>query len=88
MKSYALHLLSALALLAALAASTGCTHTTYTDPSGAKFSRTSFLNSQSAAKVEYKSADKTLTIDGYTSDQAQIAGAVVGAAVRAAVIAK
>ena len=63
----------------------GCTSTSYSDPSGAKFSRISLLNNQSVGEVTVKAGDKELTLKGYSSDQAQIAGAVVSAAVKAAV---
>jgi hypothetical protein len=82
MKSAALFLAVSAALL------TGCTSTSYTDPSGAKFSRISVLNSQSIGKVDIKAGDKTLTIEGYSSEQAQIASAVVSAAVRSAIVTK
>lgn len=79
----------ALALAAVAAALlTGCTSTSYTDPSGAKFSRISLLNSQSVGKVEMKAGDKTLSLEGYSSEQAQVASAVVTAAVRSAIVAK
>lgn len=67
--------------LAALAcvAFSGCTTTTYTDPNGAKFSRTSFLNRQNIGKVEMKAGDKTLSIEGYSNDQTEVAAAVAGA---------
>jgi hypothetical protein len=80
MKTIPAHL--SLVLVALLS---GCTHTTYTDPSGAKFSRTSFLNSQSVGRVEMRAGDKLLTMEGYASEQSQAAAAVVTAAVRAAV---
>lgn len=62
---------------------TGCTTTTYTDSTGAKFSRTSFLNRQSIGKVELKAADKSLTIEGYSNEQTEIAAAVAGSVAKA-----
>lgn len=60
----------------------GCTTTTYIDPSGARFSRTSFLNRQSAGRVEVRAGDKTLVIEGYTNEQTETAAAVAGAVTR------
>lgn len=79
------HLVPVLCVLSLFAV--GCTSTSYTDPSGAKFSRISVLNSQSVGKVEMKADEKSksLTLEGYTSEQAQIASSVVSAAVKAAV---
>lgn len=57
----------------------GCTTTSYTDPSGAQFSRTSFLNKQSIGKVDVKAGDKTLHIEGYSNEQTEVAVAVAGA---------
>lgn len=70
-------------LIAALVALSGCTSTTYTDPSGAKFSRTSVLNRQSIGKVEMKAGDKSLTIEGYSNEQTEIAAAVAGSVAKA-----
>lgn len=75
MKRSPLCLLSAVAGLVLA----GCTSTTYTDPSGAKFSRTSFLTKQSASKVEYSDGTKKLTLDGYSNEQTETAAAVAGA---------
>lgn len=72
-----------IALAAIAALFSACTSTTYTDPSGAKFSRVSFLNTQQAQKVEVHAGDKSLVIDGYTNQQAEVAGAVAGAVAKA-----
>ena len=69
--------------LCALAALTGCTSTSYTDPSGASFKRTSFFNRQNVGKVEVKSGDKVLVIEGYQSEQAETAAAVASSVVKA-----
>lgn len=61
----------------------GCTSTSYTDPSGAKFSRVSFLNNQSVGRVEVQAGDKKLTLESYNSQQTEFAAAVVGAAIKA-----
>ena len=77
-----------LVLLAALSCvafgEAGCTLTTYTDPSGAKFSRLSVLNSQAVGKVEMRAGDKLLTLEGYNSNQTEMAAAVVSSAIRSA----
>ncbi len=64
---------------------TGCTVTTYSDPSGAKFTRASLGTTQSigAIRVEAAGDKKVLTVEGYTNEQAQVAGAVVEAAIKA-----
>lgn len=72
-------------LLAASLVSSGCTSTSYTDPSGAKFSRISLLNSQAAQELTVKAGDKELTLKGYTSEQAAVASSVVSAAIKAAI---
>lgn len=64
---------------------TGCTSTSYTDPTGAKFSRISFLNSQSVGEVSYSDSMKKLSIKGYQSEQTQVVDAAVTAAVKAAI---
>ncbi len=69
----------ALVLLALLPLFSGCTSTSYTDPSGAKFSRVSFLNRASVGKVVVKAGDKTLQIEGYSNVQTETAAAVAGA---------
>lgn len=75
-------------ILAALAlACVGCTSTSYTDPSGAKFSRVSFMNRQSIGKVEVKAGDKTLSIEGYSNEQTEIAAAVANAVAKALTVA-
>ena len=71
-----------LAAVAALALA-GCTSTTYTDPSGAKFSRMSVLTKQSIGKVELKAGDKSLNLEGYSNEQTETAAAVAGAVAKA-----
>lgn len=65
----------------------GCTHTSYVDPkTGGKFSRTSIGTTQSIGAIRVTTgADgvRSLTVEGYTNEQAQIAGAVVEAAIKA-----
>lgn len=76
-----------LLLLAACAlGASACTHTAYVDPTtGAKFTRTSIGTTQSigAIRVEADGAKRSLHVEGYTNEQAQIAGAVVEAAIKA-----
>lgn len=74
-----------LVLAAVAALSAGCTSTTYTDPSGAKFSRVSFLTTQQAQKVEVHAGDKTLTLEGYSNQQTEVAAAVASAVAKALV---
>lgn len=83
MKTKLLPLLAATAALALAGCLTGCTSTTFVDPQGAKFSRISFLNRQSIGKVEVKAGEKTLTIEGYSNEQTEIAAAVAGSVARA-----
>lgn len=59
----------------------GCVYTSYTDLSGRKLTRVSVFGNQSIGKIDLTKG----TMEGYTSEQAQIAGAVVEAAVKAAV---
>lgn len=70
------------ALLLALAL-TGCTTTSFVDPNGAKFSRTSFLNRQSVGKVEAVVGDKRFVMTGYSSEQTEVAAAVAAAVAEA-----
>ena len=87
MKPFAFRLSPFAFAAALLAAATGCTHTAYVDPkTGAKFSRTSVGTTQSIGAIRVTSgADgvRSLTVEGYTNEQAQIAGAVVEAAIKA-----
>lgn len=69
-------------ILAALAAS-GCTSTTYTDANGAKFSRIVVGTTQTIGKIDMKAGDRSLTVEGYSTQAAELAGAVVAAAVKA-----
>jgi hypothetical protein len=62
--------------------STGCTTTKYRE-GDTEFSRTSFLNRQSIGKVEMKAGEKSLTIEGYSNEQTEIAAAVAGSVAKA-----
>lgn len=73
-----------LALVIIAAALSGCTVTKYTDPSGATFSRSSFLTTQNVGKVVVEAGDKTLTLEAYSNQQTEVAAAIVSAAVSAA----
>jgi len=77
--------LTALAISLALA---GCTSTTYTDPTGAKFSRTTLLTNQQFGDVSMKAGDKTLTIGSYSNSHAEATGALIGAALKSATATK
>lgn len=69
-----------LATLLALAFA-GCTTTTIQLKDGSKFSRTSFLNSQSIGKVDVKLGDgQSVNIQGYNSEQTAAAVAALNAA--------
>jgi hypothetical protein len=72
--------LRVLVLIAALSA-TGCVYTSYTDKEGRKLTRISLFGNQAIGKVNLT----TGTIEDYDSEQTKIAGAVVEAAVRAAI---
>lgn len=80
MKTKALLLL---AVVLAAASLTGCTSTVYTDPTGATFKRSSFLNKQNIGKVEMKAGEKVLVIEGYSNEQTEIAAAVAGSVAKA-----
>jgi hypothetical protein len=82
MKTKALMIIAAILAAAAFA---GCTSTTYSDPSGATFKRSSFLNRQNIGKVEMKAGDKVLVIEGYSNEQTEIAAAVAGSVAKALV---
>ncbi len=69
--------------LCALVGLTGCTVTKYTDPSGASFSSTSFLNRRNIDKVEVKAGDKSLLVEGYANEQAELAAAVASSVAKA-----
>lgn len=71
---------SAIALILAASLS-GCVYTKYTDTAGRSLTRISVFGNQSVGKVDLSKG----TIEGYQSEQAEIAQAVVNAAVRAAV---
>lgn len=71
-----------LVLVSALLA--GCTHTSYQDTAGNKFSRTSFGTTQNIGKIQATAGDKSLVVEGYSNEAAQVASAVVSAAVSAA----
>lgn len=78
-----------LLLVAAVAAllSAGCTSTTYRE-GGAEFSRVSFFTKQNIGKVEMKAGDKSLSIEGYSNEQTEIAAAVAGSVAKALTPAK
>ncbi len=76
-------ILSAALLASALVLATGCTSTTYKDPSGAEFSRVSFITRQTAGKVEVKAGDKSLVIEGYSNEQTEVAAAVASSVAKA-----
>jgi hypothetical protein len=74
-----------LALAAAVLAGccAGCTTTTYRDPSGATFTRTSFLTKQAVGRVDVAAGDKKLTLEGYATEQTETAAAVAAAVTKA-----
>jgi hypothetical protein len=59
----------------------GCVYTSYTGKDGVSMKRLSVFGDQSAAKVDLTNG----TIEGYKSEQAQIAGAVAGEVAKALV---
>ena len=65
----------------ALAVLPGCVYTKYTGENNVSMTRISLFGNQSVGSVDLKLGKVT----GYQSEQAQIAGAVVEAAVRGAV---
>lgn len=71
-------------LIALLLASalTGCVHTEYKSADGSTFSRTAFLSPTSVGEV--KIGDKQATMTGYKSETAQVVGAAIDAALKAA----
>lgn len=78
MKSRFAFALLAVALLA------GCTITRYSHPQGGAFTRISLGTSQNIGPIDVTTTDGTkVRVDGYASDQAQVAGAVVTAALKA-----
>lgn len=74
----------ALVSIVCLLVAPGCTHTTYTDPSGAQFSRTTVFSSQQLGDVKVTAGDKTLSIGTLNTTQAEATGALLGAALKAA----
>lgn len=80
-----IRLISCALLLAAL---TACTSTVYEGPNGEKFTRTSFLTKANVGKVELKAGEKSLTIEGYSNEQTEIAAAVAGSVAKALAPAK
>jgi hypothetical protein len=64
-----------------LACLNGCVYTSYTGKDGVSLKRISLFGDQSAARVDLS----TGTIEGYKSEQAQIAGAVAGEVAKALV---
>lgn len=73
-----------LVILATSALLVGCTSTTYQDTAGNKLSRVSFGTTQNIGKLSVKAGDKELLLEGYSNEQAQVASAVVSAAITAA----
>jgi hypothetical protein len=71
--------MKAIVALIAAALLSGCVYTKWAGPSNDKLTRISVFGDQSAAKVDLKNG----TIEGYQSEQAQIAGAVAGEVARA-----
>lgn len=70
----------ALALLAS-----GCTLTRFHHPETGTFTRVSFGTTQTIGPITVTTKEgTTVKVDGYSSEQAQLAGAAVEAAVRAA----
>lgn len=69
--------------LIALVSLSGCTIIKYQDPSGATFHSTSFLNRRNIDKVEAKAGEKSLVIQGYANDQAELAAAVASSVAKA-----
>lgn len=67
-------------LLAIIAACPGCVYTKY-QQHGVTLTRISLFGNQTVGKVDLQKG----TMEGYESEQAQVAGAVVEAAVKAAV---
>lgn len=67
--------------LAALPLLSGCVYTNYTDLSGRKLERISLFGNQSIGKIDLNKG----TMEGYSSEQAEIAGAVAGAVAKALV---
>ncbi|TXH13964.1 MAG: hypothetical protein E6R03_10335 [Hyphomicrobiaceae bacterium] len=65
-------------LAAILAVSPGCVYTKY-EQHGVKLTRISFFGNQTVGKVDLSKG----IMEGYASEQAEIAGAVVEAALRA-----
>lgn len=57
----------------------GCVYTKWTGPNKETLTRISLFGDQSAAKVDLQNG----TIEGYKSEQAQIAGAVAGEVAKA-----
>lgn len=67
-------------IVALVAACPGCVYTKY-EQHGVKLTRISVFGNQSVGRIDLAKG----TMSGYESEQSQIAGAVVEAAVRAAV---
>lgn len=72
--------MKAILILAACALSSGCVYTSY-QSGDKKLTRISLFGNQTVGKVDLQKG----TMEGYESEQAQVAGAVVEAAVKAAV---
>lgn len=75
----------ALSLCLVVAALCGCSSLTIVAPDGTKITRTSFLTNPTIGPMKVTKGDTTFSMDGYGHNQTDIAGAVVAAAVKAAV---
>lgn len=75
----------ALLLGTLLALLSGCTLTRYTDTKGGSFTRISVGTTQNIGPIDVSAGptETKVRIEGYSSEQAQIASAVVGAALKA-----
>ncbi len=74
-----------IALLAVILAATGCTHTSFTDKEGNKFTRTSFGTTQNIGRIDASATPdkKSLVVEGYSNEQAQVTSAAITAAISA-----
>ncbi len=58
----------------------GCVYTSYTGKNGQHLTRISVFGNQTVGKIDLERG----TMEGYTSEQAEVAGAAVSAAIKAA----
>ena len=58
----------------------GCVHTPYSGKNGQRLTRISVFGNQTVGKIDLERG----TMEGYTSEQAEVAGAAVSAAIKAA----